>query len=138
MQKQGAGIHNCHYKRITKNLSDAASRAGFACGLSQFTLYLEISPSGGPLKAAALGAVNRLAPERGERHFGVSAALYTNSRIQVPAGDTADACAADPTHLILCRAAFCTTLRLSGKSFAGKELLLIGTKSEHASAIDTF
>jgi hypothetical protein len=88
------------------------------------------------MKAFALAAIHRLATMRREWNLGVGAALDTSSRIQTPAGDTAAAPAADPAHLILCRAASCTTLRLVGETFAGKELLLTGTEGETASAID--
>ena len=88
------------------------------------------------MKAFALAAIHRLATMRREWNLGVGAALDTSSRIQTPAGDTAAAPAADPAHLILCRAASCTTLRLVGETLAGKELLLTGAEGETASAID--
>ena len=88
------------------------------------------------MKAMALAAIHRLTPMRREWNLGVGAALGTSSWIQTPAGDTAAAPAADSAHLILCRAASCTTLWFVGKALAGKELLLTGAEGETASAID--
>jgi hypothetical protein len=88
------------------------------------------------MKAMALAAIHRLATMRREWNLGVGAALGTSSWIQTPAGNTAAAPAADSTHLILCRAASCTTLWFVGETFAGKELLLTGAEGETASAID--
>lgn len=90
------------------------------------------------MKAFALAAIHRLAPMRREWNLGVGTTLDTGSRIQTPAGDSAAARAADPTHLILCRAARRTTLWFVSKALAGEERLLTGTEGESASTIDTF
>jgi hypothetical protein len=94
------------------------------------------------MKAFTLIAIHRLAAMRRKWDLGMGAALDTGGRIQAPAGYTAAAGAAaraaDTAHLILCRAACCTTLWFVRETFLCKELLLTGAEGESAAAIDTF